>query len=333
VPIKKKAKLGKTGAPLSVAERIHLIQDCAGLGATPRYLLLTLGVLHNEEEGYAWASIEYLAHRLGLDKSSVKRVLSVLVNEEGLVIRSLRKGDWAISRKTEILWHKLHARRVMFEPKSEGPKGRVPKETATLEDDITAADTLDEAAPAAPVAAAHRNDLDVVNEAMALLRSHFSGHSTFSDKNADKIIYGCIWECFEKVESAEYGLAVLQWVCTNPANENMRGHIHKSGKLGGYIKSCFGGWSREFEVADQASYPAYEQCLTAVCGGGTLFFSTEDRAFLQPFRTWLSTRLGEHLLALEVKTQDEDVYVRVDVTEEFKAGRLLEFPISEQPNS
>ena len=71
------------------------------VGTTPRHLLLTLGVLHNEAAGHAWASVEYLAFRLGVDKSTIKRTLSVLMNEEGLIVRSLRKGGWTTSRKTD----------------------------------------------------------------------------------------------------------------------------------------------------------------------------------------------------------------------------------------
>jgi hypothetical protein len=121
-------KFGKTGAPLGVAPRIHLVQNCSGLGAAPRHLLLTLCVLHNEERGYAFASVEYLAHRLGVDKSTIKRNLSILVKKEKLIKRSLREDDFTKSRKTEIFWKKLHERRVEFVPSK---PSRVPREAKT----------------------------------------------------------------------------------------------------------------------------------------------------------------------------------------------------------
>jgi len=109
--------LGKSGAPVHAVDRFHLIQDCTGIERSAKHLLLTLGILFNEEMGYAFASVKNLAHRLGVDESTITRAMSVLLNEK-LVTRSIRDDNREISWKTEIFWDKIHARRVPFESKS-----------------------------------------------------------------------------------------------------------------------------------------------------------------------------------------------------------------------
>lgn len=253
-------KLGKSRAPVKPIDRFHLIQGCARVGGSAKHLLLTLGMLFNEEEGHAWASVKYLAYRFGVDKATIKRALSVLVNEEKLISRSLRKGDWAISRKTEIFWDKLHTRWVAFESTSKGPDGRVAKETAgggTLEADIAVADTLDIPTDAPLISGKGRSSPDVENAAVALLRDCFSDHPTCQDKYVEPILHECVRECFKKAGSAESTLAILEWVCNDPANESKRASIRRSKKLGGYIKTCFKGWSDGFAAADQVNYPRY----------------------------------------------------------------------------
>ena len=248
--------------------------------------------------------------------------------------RSYRDGDPTQSWKTVINWDRLKEISVAIEPwDGTKKKGKIKKETATREEDQIVADTLDVPTGPPPVrSAACRKDLEVVKEAYALLKGHFSNHPTYGEKDAETIMYECIWESFKQVRSAEYGLAVFQWLCISPTNENKRSQIHKSRHLGGFIKKCFSGWSREFEVVDQAHYPEYETCLTAPSSNNeALYFAADALPFVQPFRAWLNTRLGEHLLALEIQTEDDGAYVQVEINEEFKAARLLEFPISETP--
>ena len=137
-----------------------------GSGAASSICFSPWGSSFNEEMGYAFISVKHLAFLLGVDRSTITRALSVLVNEEALVARSLRKGSWTISRKTEILWDKLHARRVEFESTSKGPDGRIAKETATstLETDITTVSMLDEPLPQPSV----RSEEVVVKELLRL---------------------------------------------------------------------------------------------------------------------------------------------------------------------
>ena len=77
------------------------------------------------------------------------------------------------------------------------------------------------------------------------------------------------------------------------------------------------------------NHPNYETSLDGLCDDDRLQFLEEEIALVQPFRTWLEARLGQHLLDLEVTTEDDVTYLRVEIDEEFKATRLLE---SEQPN-
>ena len=59
------------------------------------------------------------------------------------------------------------------------------------------------------------------------------------------------------------------------------------------------------------NHPNYEQCLTALCGDNDhTHFSEEDIASVQPFRAWPRLQLGQHLLALEVITDDNGTYLR-----------------------
>ena len=324
----------KTGAPHATIDRIHLVMGCSGISSTDKAVLHLIALNHNAEQGYAFMSRDYLAQQTGFVPRTISNVFKRL-NSKGLLERSYRDGDPTQSRKTVINWNRLREIRVVKEPWDGTKKnGKIKKETATREEGQIVADTLDvPTGPPTVLSTACRKDSVVVNEAYALLKDHFSSHPTYGDKNAEKIMYECIWGSFKVVPTAEYGLAVFQWLCTSPTTENKRSQIHASKYLGGFIKSCFSGWSKEFEAIDKVNYPAYESCLTDVCRGDALLFSADDLPFIQPFRTWLNTRVGEHLLALKVDTVDDDTAVRVEITEEFKTARLLEFPISEQPNS
>jgi hypothetical protein len=128
MPVKKK-RLGKTGAPLSTAQRIRLIQECAGLSASQKSVLGLLGMLYNEAEGFSLASINLMSYRLSLNPSTVKRCLSAL-KQENLIERSLCKGDWTVIRKTMIFWNNLHTRRVRF------PNATVPVQTKIIKGDV-----------------------------------------------------------------------------------------------------------------------------------------------------------------------------------------------------
>jgi hypothetical protein len=54
---------------------------------------------------------------------------------------------------------------------------------------------------------------------------------------------------------------------------------------------------------------------------------------VQPFRAWLEIKVGEHLLDLEITTDEDGACLRAEIDEDFKTSRLLEFQGSEQPNS
>jgi hypothetical protein len=295
-------------------------------------------ILFNEELGHAFVSVDHLAFRLGVGKSTIKRALSLLVNKEKLITRSLRNDDPAISRATELFWDKIHARRVKFESASKKPNGRVARGTVrvdTLETDIEIADTLgtpSDVAPPRPFSGAGRSGLDVENIAVALLRDRFSDHPTCLDSAAERIMHKCVRVCFDQIHSPELALAILEWVCDAPSNENKRSSLRGSNKLGGYINSCFAGWSKEFKTLDEGNHPSYEDLLNSLCVDGDVFFSREHVTAIQPFRAWLADQLGKHLISVAVTEEDTDNYVRVGITEDFKAARLLEIQDSEQPN-
>jgi DNA-binding transcriptional regulator YhcF (GntR family) len=161
----------KTGCPRGVAERIRLVQEHPTLSSSQKAILGLLGMLYNEAQQSSWASIEFMAYRLSLHTATVKRCL-VALKKEGLIERSLRKGDWTKSRKTDIFWDKLHACRMPFESTSKGVEGRASRATATLEEDVAAVQTLDEPAPETtpvPRASARHTRLEVAKESRALL--------------------------------------------------------------------------------------------------------------------------------------------------------------------
>ena len=118
------------------------------------------------------------------------------------------------------------------------------------------ADTLDESTPPKP--SPHRSDPDVAKETMALLVKYFPDHPTFELKDAERMMYRCIWDCFEMAESAQQCLAILGVGRMCPTNEGKRNSLRASERLGGYIRSSFIGWSREFAASDQVNHPNYE---------------------------------------------------------------------------
>ena len=319
----------KTGAPHYPIDRINLVNDCPGISPTDKAVLNLVAIKHNGERGYAFASTEYVARQTGFSTRTIGRAFQRL-ESKGLLQRSYRNNDPTQSRKTVINWNKLQEIRVVVEPW----EGKRKKETATREEDQLVADTLDVPAETPPVrTGAHRSALDVVKESKALLEKYFSGHPTFQMPDAETIMYWCAWDCVQKAESAEQCLAVFEWICTDPTNEGRCTKILASERLGGYINSCFKGWVSSFAAADQVNHPNYEQCLTALCGDNDhTHFAEEDIASVQPFRAWLEARVGQHLLDLEIITDDNGTYLRVEIDDEFKTARLSEFQDSEQPN-
>jgi hypothetical protein len=322
----------KTGAPHYPVDRIKLVNGCPILSPTEKAILNYVALRHNAKMGYAFPCVKDIAQQTGFTIRTISRAFRRL-GKEKLLQRSYRDSDPTQSRKTAINWDRLQELVVVTEPW----EGKRKKETAiaTREEDERVADTLDTTAEQ-PLGrtGAHRDSLDVVRESKALLEKYFSGHPTFQEKDAENIMYRCVWDCLEKAESAEQCLAVLEWICTDPANESKRTKIQASKRLGGYINSCFSGWIDSFKAADQVNHSDYEQCLTALCGDNDhTHFPEEKLAFVQPFRAWLEARVGQHLLDLEVTTDDDGTYLRVEIDDEFKTTRLMEFPDSEQPNS
>jgi hypothetical protein len=312
----------KTGAPRGTAERLRLVAACPDLSPPQKAVLSLVALQHNEKTGYAWVSIERLAWQTSWVVRTVSRAF-VELEAKGLITRSYRDANPAQSMKTVICWDQLHARKTKFEPKGKDKPGRVKKYTATREEDQLVADTLD-VPEETTLSMAGRSRGVIADEIFTLLEKHFSGHSTYLDPKARTIMYECIWTCLRTVGSAERCLAIFEWVCNDPTNENLRNKINESNKLGGYIKSCFNGRSREFIEADKVNIPDYEKSLTALCNGSdNLFFPEQHLAVIQPFRAWLEAELGDSLLDIELIAEDEGTYLRVEIAEEFKKDRVV----------
>jgi DNA-binding PadR family transcriptional regulator len=126
---------------------MHLIFECQGIDATETNILALLGLLHNEEEGYALASVNYLMYMTKWSESTVKRRLRSL-KKKGLIERTLRKEDPTISRATCIFWNKLHERRVKFVPSNDKrSEGEVQNQPANIAGDVAVAAIMDEPTP------------------------------------------------------------------------------------------------------------------------------------------------------------------------------------------
>jgi DNA-binding MarR family transcriptional regulator len=322
----------RTGAPHFPIDRINLVNECPGISPTDKAVLNALAIKHNAERGYAFPSVKALAQQTGFVPRTITRVFQRL-GKKGLLQRSYRDSDPTQSRKSLIDWNKLQEMRVAVEP-WEGKKN---KETAiaTREEDERVADTLDTPAeqPSGRTGAL-RSPLDVVQESKALLEKYFSGHPTFQESDAETMMYRCVWDSLATAESAEQCLAVFEWICMDPSNEGKRSKIRASAKLAGYINHCFKGWINSFIAADKVNHPNYQRCLTALCGDDDhMHFSEEQATFVQPFRAWLESKVGQHLVDIEMIVDDDGIYLRVELDAEFRAARLLEFQDYEQPNS
>jgi hypothetical protein len=197
---------------------------------------------------------------------------------------------------------------------------------ASLEEDLAVANTLDDPshAPSEPV---HRTRLEVANEAAGLLRHHFSDHPIFELELAEsqKILYDCVWKCMKKVPSPEQCLAIFNWICTDPANEAKREKLGTTERLGGYILSCFHGWIRAFTAADEVNHPEYELLLTNLCeGADNVAFKGDNTRFLQPFRAWIESRLGDDLISIEVHHEEGNSCLMIEVADSFVVHRIGE---------
>jgi len=174
-----------------------------------------------------------------------------------------------------------------------------------------------------------RSSQDVAIETVALLRREFPEHPTCQVSDVEKILFECVRDCFKQVQSPELALAILGWVC-----ETKRSSLSASNRLGGFIKKCFEGWSREFTTADQENHPRYEGTVDYLCGEADVVVFTPETVYaLQPFRAWLGAQIGQHLTNVEVIEEGSNTSLRVEIEPGFKAARLLQIQGSEQPNS
>jgi hypothetical protein len=305
---------------------MNLVFDCRGIDKVETSILSALGLLHNEEAGHAWASVSRLVFMTKWSESSIKRRLSTL-KKKGLIERTLREEDPTTSRATWILWNKLFERRGKFVPNEKKVKREVQNQPTNLASDIAAdlavADTSDEATPG--IGFALRDKQVVVEEIVALLEKHFSGHPTFQDVDSRKIMYDCVWACMRKTESAEQCLAIFEWICTDPDNEPKRNKMNSSVRLGGYIKACFKDWSKGYQAVAEEYYPNFENILTSLCEGNSrVQFREAMLPRLQPFRAWIESRIGANLLSIDMTWDSEYTYLLVDIDAGFKASHRAE---------
>jgi DNA-binding transcriptional ArsR family regulator len=213
-----------------------------------------------------WPRLLTICRETGLSESSVRRTLDRLV-ANGYITKSripgrrLRKGNWQYDgcryHLVREIWDLVYS---PFDPAKRKKTDDVAApiiaplaSPATRAAEQAIANTLDNQFRETDFEPpSTRNKDNAIDKIVALLKTHFAAHPTFCQVDANRIMKNCVRGCIDTAGSAELCLAIFQWICTDPGNEDKRIKLGRSKLLGGYITASFEEWlEREYPVWEE----------------------------------------------------------------------------------
>ena len=101
---------------------------------------------------------------------------------------------------------------------------------------------------------------DAINAVMKMLRKTFKKQCASQTPDSEKILRSCIRGCLLLVTSDEIGIAVFEWMCTDPENGSIRKSVGNATKMGGYLRTCFPGWLDSFSALHGLEEEEGDEC-------------------------------------------------------------------------
>jgi hypothetical protein len=291
-----------------------------GLNYAEKACLKHLSLRYNPRYGGGWPSNQEIADSCSLSLTTVKLALRRLEHKFGLIVRVSR--GMGRSKLKDILWAKLITNYALVlaakaAARAEDSTGVAYPSDAneSSAEDQAVLDSFDGPIPLPPSEPYSR-----LEEVSSLIRETFTGHVTLGAKDADRMLADCIRSCIDVAGSSDLCFDVVQWVCTHVDEEKTRTSIQKSGKLAGYIKSCFRGWLDRYPRPK----PNFNEYLAIACIDRAPFAASAAKIEeLNEFCTWLKDIAGHHLLDLSYEEVEGKTSATFKFTEAFRAALIL----------
>lgn len=207
------------------------------------FWVLTAHVRADQKYG-TFVGYPELARITGMSQRTLKRAADAL-EKSGLIERKVRPHH---SNITHVNVNRIHeaalANRAQWKTEREDqwnttfelPAGKETDEPGVSDVEIRSSKPIEV-------------DADDVNRVLTLLSQNFGNHKTYEDKDADRIMRGCMRDCVGIAGSVERVEHVLEWVL---ADRDRVGAIDRSRKLGAFIRTCLSGWLEEMDQAESA---------------------------------------------------------------------------------